>query len=387
MKKLLFYGGTFNPPHSGHLHLLRQALRLMHFDKIIIMPTAVPPHKQAAHYLSDEQRLKATSMLFADIRGAMVSDWEINKGGKSYSIETISYLTAQYPEYEIYFLMGSDMFLSFESWYQFEKLANMCTLIVASRDEEDREKLKPMAQRLEGEYGAKCIMLSGAVYKKSSTEVREGGSDDDLSLEIRYYLYGASALDSLFEYLKQQLTPEKYEHSLRVAEYALKLAKIHGADEGQVYLASLLHDVTKCWGKKKQLDFLHKKHYKLTYEDRQAPQIFHQISGALFARDHFGVKDKQILQAIKCHTTGKEKMTILDKILFLADSIEPARKYGGVEQMRSVAAKDLDQAVLMNFDRSIAYIVEKGFFLHPQTVAARNWMLKVLAEKTNHYGG
>ncbi|MBQ6946846.1 MAG: bis(5'-nucleosyl)-tetraphosphatase (symmetrical) YqeK, partial [Clostridia bacterium] len=98
------------------------------------------------------------------------------------------------------------------------------------------------------------------------------------------------------------------------------------------------------------------------------------------------VYDRSILQAIKCHTTGRERMTVLDKILFLADSIEPARTYEGVGEMRLMAQKDLDRAVLMNFDRSITYIVKKGFFLHPQTVAARNWMLKSIITEEKQDG-
>lgn len=384
MKKLLFYGGTFDPPHSGHLYLLRQAVRRFHFDKIIVMPTALPPHKQAAHYLTDEKRLRALQMLFSGIRGVSVSDWEIQKGGKSYSIETIENIHQKYSEYEIWFLMGSDMFLSFQNWYQADRLAKLCTLVVAPRTESDIDLLPPMAHKLENEYHTKCVILKIPVVEKSSTHIREGQEDPSLPLEVKYYLYGQSALAPVENYLRENLTPEKYDHSYRVAEYACQLARIYGVDEQQVYLASLLHDVTKCWGKKRQLAYLQKKRYKLSSEDKQAPQIYHQITGALFAGDKFCVRDRMILQAIKCHTTGRERMTDLDKILFLADSIEPARVYDGVEDMRRVAKENLDRAVLMNFDRSIVYIVKKGFFLHPQTVAARNWMLKSILMEEKH---
>ena len=384
MKKLLFYGGTFDPPHSGHLHLLRQTLRQMQFDKIIVMPTALPPHKDAAHYLSDEKRLKACQMLFSSLRGVTVSDWEIQKGGKSYSVETLGYLREQYPDYEISFLMGSDMFLEFEKWHRFEDILKLATLIVASRSKADISLLEPMAERFEVQYGAKCQVLKTSVHEKSSTQIREGGRDERLPLEVQYFLYGQDALAPLEKYLKENLTPEKYEHSYRVADYAAELARIHGGDEMQTYLASLLHDVTKCWGKSRQLSFLQKKTYKLSPEDKQAPQIYHQITGALFAYDKFNVRDRAIIQAIKCHTTGRERMTLLDKILFLADSIEPARSYEGVDKMRQMAMTDLDRAVLMNFDRSITYIIEKGFCLHPQTVAARNWMLKSIISGGKH---
>ncbi len=386
MKRLLFYGGTFDPPHSGHLHLLRQAIRRFPFDKVIVMPTAIPPHKQSTHYLTDEKRLNALKMLVSSVRGAVVSDWEMQKGGKSYSIETIEYLRSQYPEYEIWFLMGSDMFLSFERWYQADRLAKVCTLLVAPRTDADIKLLQPMAKKLENEYHAKCVILQAPVLERSSTLIRQGQRDPSLPLEIQYYLYGDEALEPLEKYLRENLTQAKFDHSYRVAEYACRLSRIHGVDEGKTYLASLLHDATKCWGKGRQLAYLDKRKYKLSPEDKQAPQIYHQITGALFAEKQFGVRDREILDAIKCHTTGRRKMTPLDKILFLADSIEPARAYDGVEEMRRVAEQNLNRAVLMNFDRSIVYIVSKGFFLHPQTVAARNWMLKSILTEEKENG-
>lgn len=384
MKKLLFYGGTFDPPHSGHLHLLKQAVKHLHFDKIIIMPTAMPPHKQAAHFLNDETRLEAVKMLFSTIRDSLVSDWEIKKGGKSYSIETIEYLSAQYPSYELYFLMGSDMFLSIEKWFHFEDILKICTIITAPRTSEDLPLLYPMAEKLAKSYAAKCIVLKAPIHEKSSTQIREGSRDENLPLEVQYCLYGEQALVQLDKYLKDNLTPQKYEHSYRVAEYAVSLAQIYGVDEKQVYLASLLHDITKCWGKKRQLAYLSKRRYNLSPQDQRAPQIYHQITGALFASEKFGVRDKTILNAIQCHTTGREHMNMLDKILFLADSIEPARSYEGVENMRQIAKTDLDKAVLINFDRSITYIVSKSFYLHPQTVAARNWMLTTITSEEKY---
>ncbi len=381
MKKLLLYGGTFDPPHSGHLHLLKQTVRQMTFDKIIIMPTAMPPHKQAAHFLSDEIRLKAVKTLFLSIKNVTVSDFEISKGGKSYSIETIEYLTTQYPDYELFFLMGSDMFLGLESWYRFEEILNKCKILTAPRSYEDIALLNPMAQKLMTQYGAHCTVLRMPIHHLSSTQIRGGKVDEKLPLEVRYCIYGKDALASLDQYLQDNLTPQKYEHSYRVAEYAVKLAEIYNLDTAQVYLACLLHDITKCWGKRRQLAYFEKRRYKLGQEDRMAPQIYHQITGALFAEEKFGIKDTAILNAIKCHTTGRVNMNMLDKVLFLADSIEPARCYEGVEEMRKTAENDLDKAVLMNFDRSITYIVNKGFFLHPQTVAARNWILKSMTSE------
>lgn len=378
MKKLLFYGGTFDPPHSGHYNLLRQTLRREHFDRIVVMPTALPPHKKAAHYLSDEKRLGAVKMLFGSLPGVTVSDYELQKGGKSYSVDTLHNLQKQYPDFELYMLIGSDMLFTFEQWHEFREILSLCTVLTAARQKGEREQLEAKAAQLTKAYGARVRVLNIPLRVKSSSEVRAGQKDPLLPLEVRYYLYGKEALAELFEYLKGHLTPQKYEHTLRVAEFAGDLAERYHADENTVYLAALLHDATKCWSKKEQLAYLKRKHYKLTAQDRRAPQIFHQFTAALFAAERFCVRDKTILQALSCHTTGRERMTLVDKILFLSDSIELGRDYEGVEQMRAVCRTDLNRAVLMNFDRSITHIVDKGFYLHPQTVAARNWLLRNL---------
>ncbi len=375
MKKLLLYGGTFDPPHIGHYELLRQTVRRTRFDKIIVMPTAMPPHKEAKHFLSDETRLAAVKLLFETIRGVKVSDLEMRRGGKSYSIDTLRYLSEQYPDHEISMLMGSDMFLSFEKWRRFEEILSLCTLITAPRHPGEREALCRRRDELVGRYGARCIVLDLPVVDLSSTGVR-AGEKDGLPLEVRYLLYGETALEPLIRHLSETLTEQKYEHTLRVAEYCAALAARFGEDERKARLAGLLHDITKCRNKAWQLRYMQQKRVKLSVSDRKAPQIFHQITAPYFAAENFNVRDRSILHALGCHTTGRAHMSKLDKILFLADGIEPGRDYDGVGTIRRTAEKDLDRAALMYCDRSIHYIVDRGFFLHPDTVSARNDLLR-----------
>lgn len=191
-------------------------------------------------------------------------------------------------------------------------------------------------------------------------------------------------LERIEVYLQKNVTPEKLDHTKKVAQYAAHLAKQHGADEKQAYLAGMLHDCTKCWGKAKQVAYLKKAGYTITAEDRRAPQIYHQISGAIFAKEFFRVNDTKVIDAIRCHTTGREKMTTLDKILFLADCAEPNRSYEGVDEIRAAAEESLDKAVLMSLNRSITYVVHRGFHLHLQTVKARNWLIKNIYLEEQH---
>ena len=375
MKKLLLYGGTFDPPHTGHYELLRQTVRKMHFDRVIVMPTALPPHKQAEHFLTDEKRLAAVKLYFETIRGVSVSDFEMRRGGKSYTINTLRYLSEEYPDHEICLLIGSDMFLEFEKWRSFEDIFKLCTLVAAPRHKGERDALYRKRDELSFRYGAKCVVLDLPVHDISSTGVR-AGERDDLPLEVSYLLYGEKALGPLMNFLSETLTPAKYEHTLRVAAYCEELAERFGEDTGKARLAGLLHDITKCRNKAWQIRYLQQKRVKLTASDRKAPQIYHQITAPLFAAETFGVKDRSILRALGCHTTGRTHMTRLDKILFFADGTEPGRDFDGVEEMRRMAEKDLDRAVLMDLDRSIHYIIDRGFFLHPDTVSARNCLLR-----------
>lgn len=174
MRRAVF-GGSFDPVHNGHVNLVKQIYDSVPLDEIIIMPARVSPFKQEAENppASESQRLEMCRLAFGDIPYVTVSDYEISRPEVSYTVNTIKHLREIYPGDELFFIMGSDMLLSFEKWYRYEEILSMCTVIAASREsgESDMESLRKQAEALEP-FG-KVMVVSTGVYVMSSTEIRE----------------------------------------------------------------------------------------------------------------------------------------------------------------------------------------------------------------------
>lgn len=172
------------------------------------------------------------------------------------------------------------------------------------------------------------------------------------------------------------IMPEgRYKHSIGVAETAEKLARKYGADPTKAYLAGLLHDIARDFDDNEMLQRAKKAQLQVSEYGFAMPLLLHGPVAAVMARDEYGVTDEEILNAIVLHTVGSEYMNQLDKIIFVADKIEPNRRHGAVEELRQLAAKDLDAALLSCLDESIRYALKIGCLLHPTSVKARNAIL------------
>ena len=189
------YGGSFNPPHLGHIAAAKTVMTDLRPDRLLIMPDCLAPHKaMAANTPSPEHRLEMCRLAFGDIPGAEISELEIRRGGKSYTVDTLEQLTALFPEDIFYLVMGSDMFLSFTTgWYRFEDILHMCIPVVISREEDDLEQLESGAEYMRSRYGADIrILRRNKPVVLSSSEVREtilaGGLHLLLSDPVREYI-------------------------------------------------------------------------------------------------------------------------------------------------------------------------------------------------------
>lgn len=173
MRKIGLFGGTFNPIHNGHVRLLNSVMEKIDFDEVIVMPSKIPPHKVAQNLVSGKDRSEMCRLAFEDNEKVTVSDYELKRRGKSYSVYTLRHLNKLYPEDRIYFIMGSDMLLCFDKWYRYEELLERTSIVCISRDDEDtNEKLTACAEALR-EKGGEVILLDTEPYELSSTEVRE----------------------------------------------------------------------------------------------------------------------------------------------------------------------------------------------------------------------
>lgn len=178
--------------------------------------------------------------------------------------------------------------------------------------------------------------------------------------------------------LKSMISKNRYIHSKGVSETAVKMAELYGADTEKARIAGLLHDCAKGFSLGEAIKKCDEFGLKVSDIDKSSTALLHAPLGVKIAEAEFGITDREILNAIAYHTVAGENMSVLDKIIYLADMIEPSRDFPDVETHRKLAFEDLDKAFLYALDRSIVFNVEKGVLLHPNTVIARNEIIKKL---------
>jgi predicted HD superfamily hydrolase involved in NAD metabolism len=181
--------------------------------------------------------------------------------------------------------------------------------------------------------------------------------------------------DSLLIALVQMLSPERYKHTLRVVEQTRLLASKHSCILDEAVTAAILHDCAKDLPIDAQLKLVDAFDIVLADVEKNTPALLHAIVGAELARRRFSIESKPVLDAIRWHTTGRPGMSILEKVIFLADYTEPDRQFDGVDRIRETALHDIDLAMLLALEQTITYVLQRGWLLHPDTVSARNCLL------------
>lgn len=393
--KIGIYGGTFNPPHLGHMAAAKTAAAVLELDKLILIPAATPPHKQlpedsaTAQQRLDMVRLMADNLNLPGI--AEVSAMELEREGKSYTADTLRIIRQQYPGAELWLLMGTDMFLTLQYWREPEKIMELAGICAFGRTEKDGEELfAPQRAFLQETYNARLttITLPGLV-DISSTDLRalliKGKGREYLADPVYGYilmngLYRTQAdlkhldLPDLRACSYSMVRAKRIPHIRGTEEEAVRLAKHWGADVELARRAAILHDCTKYLDLDEQLALCAKYGVELDELEQRAVKLLHSKTGACIAKYIFG-EAEQVYQAIFWHTTGKADMSLLEKVIYLADYIEPTRDFDGVEPLRRLAYEDLDAALLMGMRMTIEEMEQRGVPVHKNTLAARNWLL------------
>ena len=374
------YGGSFNPPHLGHVFAAETAVSALGLDRLVVIPAGIPPHKSLPPGSPDgKQRLEMTCLAFSNVEKAEVSDIEITKNGISYTAETLEEIKARNSDADIYLMMGADMFLSLEGWYDSAKILQSAIPAVLSRKDEDRTALGAHAEHVFKTTGTRPVVIDNEVVNISSSELRQtlrdrvksGYIDDTIyAYIIRGRLYGAKPE---FAWLREQacrmLAPQRVPHVLGCEQEAVSLANRWGADEDEAREAGILHDITKKLGMEEQLRICDKYDIIIDTVEKSEVKLLHSKTGAAIARAEFGVSD-DVYEAITWHTTGRAGMTLLEKIVYMADYIEPTRNFEGVETLRQLAYKDLDRAVYEGLSMSVNDMHARGIIPHPGTLEA-----------------
>lgn len=387
------YGGTFNPIHRGHLTAARAAADALGLEKVLLIPDNLPPHKELpAGSATGEDRLAMCRLTAGEVPGMEVLDLELRRSGPSYTSDTLAELHAQYPDDELWLLMGSDMFLSLQEWHEPERILSLAGIAAFHRTRGDEtERFAQQKANLEQIYGARVALLENPdVVEISSTELRaqlaQGRGRNFLTEAVYGYvlrrgLYGTHAdlkhltPEELRPIALSFLKPKRMPHVLGTEHEAAVLARRYGADVTSARIAALLHDCTKKLSMEEQLALCEQYGIALDELERKNLKLLHAKTGAAIARDLFGVSD-EIYWAIYWHTTGKADMTKLEKVIYLADYIEPSRDFPGVEKLRRAVHADLEHGLLMALEDSIEEMRQRGNPVHPNTVEARDYLLR-----------
>ena len=389
--KIGIYGGTFNPPHLGHMAAAKAAVAALGLDKLLI-PAAIPPHKALPSDTPAPEHRLAMVEKWADGMGAgvEVSALELEREGKSYTSDTLRAIRQTYPDAELWLLMGTDMFLTLHLWHEPEVILSLAGICAFGRTEQDGEALfAPQREHLQKDFDAKIttITLPGLV-DISSTRLREqlenGGGGQYLLPSVYGYilmhrLYGTKAdlknldLNQLRACSYSMMRAKRIPHVMGVEEEAVKLAQRWGADPELARRAGILHDCTKYYELPEQLDICEEYGVRLDALEQKAVKLLHSKTGACIARGVFGQPDA-VYDAIFWHTTGKADMTTLEKVLYIADYMEPNRDFDGVERLRHLAYTDLDKAMLLGVEMTIQEMQQRQVPIHTNTLQARDWL-------------
>lgn len=386
MKKMALFGGTFDPIHRGHISMALRLADELGLDEVMLMPTFVPPHKIKRSMADAEHRLAMCRIAAAPHPILSVSDMEITRGGASFTVDTLTVLTTQYPDAEWYLVTGADMFCTLRSWYRFDDIAKMATLCTVPRAGTDTAVIRQYAEELTAQ-GVRCYVADEPVEPISSTAIRnkmaaaestEELLPDGVADYIRahgLYTVVADAHDSDEQYkeiIRRRLGDYRYHHSLCVADEAKRLAIRYGADEKKAYTAGLLHDIMKDTDRKSQLQILADFGILLDEVERQVDKLWHAKVGAAFLEHILQVKDRELLDAVRYHTTGRAGMALLEKIVFVADFTSADRQYPDVDEVRRLSDISLEETMIYTIDYTIRDLLNRGQAIHPDTLAAYN---------------
>lgn len=391
--KIGVYGGAFNPPHLGHITAARAVFGLLKLDKLLVIPTGHPPHKALpSESPAPEQRLEMTRLAMEQTGlgdKAEVLDLELRRGGNSYTADTLACLKEKYPEDELWLLMGADMFLTLHTWHEPERILSLAGVAAFGRTEADTEELFSVQRdflcRRFPQARVFTLSIPGVV-DVSSTELRErlargegGGllAPAVYGYILREKLYGTAAdlknlsLEQLRPVALSCLNHRRIPHVLGTEQEAVRLAERWGADAEKARRAALLHDCTKKLSLPEQLALAERFHVPLDEMERREIKLLHAKTGAGIAEAVFGT-DEEITNAIRWHTTGRGDMTLLEKVLYLADYIEPTRDFPGLEALRRTCYEDLDAGLLLGLEMTIGEMEARNAPIHPKTLEARD---------------
>lgn len=398
MQCIGIYGGTFNPPHIGHIRAAQQAAQMMNLDRVLLIPTGISPHKAMPENApTAQQRMQMLCIAAQNLPKLTVSDMELRREGISYTWETVCELKKRYPDAQFTLLMGTDMFLSFPTWKCADQIAQTVSLAVFYRGEKGERDAIDEQMPVVKEMGADVTIVRNDVTAISSTQLRRllafGCADDFLPDGVVDFirqnrLYDTASdwknlpMDKLERVVVRLLDPKRVAHVLGCRDTAVELTHRWGENESDAARAGILHDITKALDGPLQLTLCGAYGKILDDFSKKYPKTLHALTGSLVAERIFGENDA-VVSAICHHTTGRANMTLLEKIIYVADYMEPNRDFPGVEKLRELAFSNIDAALKLGLEMTLEHLSRQKSEISPATREALRYLNQTNLENMN----
>ena len=371
MKRIVIFGGTFNPVHTEHINMVSAALKELNPDKLFIVPTFMPPHKNVQP-ASGTDRINMLKIAFAEEKRVEISDFEIASGGKSYSFITAEHFRSLYKDAEIYFMIGGDMLKDFKTWKNPSRILSAVNIAVFGREDYTLDYEKEREYFIKT-FGKGFTLLNYVGKTISSTAIRTyiafGLKPVGVPEKVYDYIVknGVYSADKYQKYIIEHLTEKRIIHTANVVICALKRVKELGLDFEKVRIATTLHDCAKYDDPKNYKDF--------SIDPDVPPPVVHAFLGAYVAEEILGVSDKEIIDAIRYHTSGKPDMSLLGKLVFVADMVEDGRDYEGVDVLRALYEKDFEKCFTSCLKEEVLHLINKKQYIYSATLDAYDYYL------------
>lgn len=374
--------------------MIRGAIASKKVDRVIVIPTGMPCFKPARKVTLSPYRFYMVKAALKDEPKCEVCDIEQVFGEPSYTVTTLKNLRKQKvvsDKDELYLMCGSDILFEFESWYKPDEILKQAKLLCALRPGIDEGQAKNQAMHLEEVFDTKIkfFQIDGIEAASSILRTRaEWESSEELPDAVRTFIHThdlycedsplMNVSDEMYALLMKhcftlfrELSGKRLLHSMNVCVLATRYAMRFGADPDKCALAALLHDCAKELPEKQQIELA----AKIIHGYVPGKQILHSPAGAVYAAEHYGVTDQEVLDAIQFHTVGREIMTITDKIVYLADKLEPSRDYDDLTLIRKYAETDLDAALIECYCAIRESFAKKGMLIHEDTKKSLAYLL------------
>ena len=381
MERIGIYGGSFNPPHIGHIQAARYAARELRLDSLVMLPAGEVPGKSLPEgSATAEERLQMLELAVGDCPNLRVSDFDACRE-RCRTWETLEHFAREYPGAELTVLVGSDQLAKLPGWENVSFVLSHAQIAVARRGLPGEETLIREKSGLLRGMGARVRALENPTQPISSTQLRRllafgcgweflpPGVEGFIRREGLYHVnadWKNLPMERLEGVVLSLLNPDRIRHVLGCRDTAVALAKRWGADETDAARAGILHDITKALDGPLQLTLCHAYGKILDDFSRKYPKTLHALTGSLVAERIFGENDR-VVSAICSHTTGKAHMNTLEMILYVADYMEPNRDFPGVDRLRELAFSDLTAALKLGMEMTLEHLKNQGCEVSPQS--------------------